>query len=580
MEKEYIVTVNNFDDLESFYDDMETPGGTDYIPDREVECLLRRDISRNTHYLLNDEEAQKLQNDSRIIAVELPPEERGIEATPFWTQTANFKKELFDVVGGNQFWTNADKNWGLYRVINGSEPINWGRSGSSSISSPQTNSVSTTIKTTSSGKNVDVVIVDEHINPDHPEFAVNENGTGGSRVKQIDWFVDYSSYVGITATTGYSYIHSGSHGTHVAGTVAGNTQGWARDANIYNIDFNYPTSPDGGTSWSILLFDYIRAFHKNKPINPETGRRNPTITNNSWGYTYSANIAITGFSSVTYRQNTVTLTNVPNSSKRTILEASGVPVPNVNFVSRVPARVAAVDADIQDAINDGIIVVAAAGNGYFEHSYSGHIDYNNHFIASGFTYYYAQGGTPAAAANVVSVGAINSLTQDVKVNFSDWGPRVDVWAPGDAIISSVYDANGGIDLQGVSRFVLQDPRNSSYYITVSSGTSMASPQVTGVLACLLEQQPDMSQAEVVSYIKTGNGAKSSQVRKQEPNSDWVSAGSRRPSQSPYDTLGSDDNNRFLYYWPKRPHTGHLTPSSNHKARPTTGHIFPRIRGKR
>ena len=37
---------------------------------------------------------------------------------------------------------------------------------------------------------------------------------------------------------------------------------------------------------SLILFDYLRAFHRYKPINPETGLRNPTITNHSWGYRY------------------------------------------------------------------------------------------------------------------------------------------------------------------------------------------------------------------------------------------------------------------------------------------------------
>jgi hypothetical protein len=36
MLKEWIVTLYNHEDLESFYKDMETPGGSLYIPDREI----------------------------------------------------------------------------------------------------------------------------------------------------------------------------------------------------------------------------------------------------------------------------------------------------------------------------------------------------------------------------------------------------------------------------------------------------------------------------------------------------------------------------------------------------------------
>ena len=43
-------------------------------------------------------------------------------------------------------------------------------------------------------KDVDAVIVDGHVNPDHPEFAVNVDGTGGSRVNQFNWFQYKSAF--------------------------------------------------------------------------------------------------------------------------------------------------------------------------------------------------------------------------------------------------------------------------------------------------------------------------------------------------------------------------------------------------
>ena len=70
-EREYVITLQNFNDLDSFYEDMETPGGNLYIPDRAVKCQNRRPISRNTHYLLTREEAKALANDERVENVEL-----------------------------------------------------------------------------------------------------------------------------------------------------------------------------------------------------------------------------------------------------------------------------------------------------------------------------------------------------------------------------------------------------------------------------------------------------------------------------------------------------------------------------
>ena len=269
---EYIVTCRSYEDLENLYDDMETPGGSLHIPDRAVDLVHRREISRNTHYMLTEEEAVEIRNDERVIACERLAKDRGIVPDYLWTQTDDFNKTTGT-------FASDDKNWGLYRVIEGDSVTNWGSDGTDEITNR-------TIVTTSSGKNVDVVIVDAHINPDHPEFAVNPDGTGGSRVNQFNWF-QYNSVLGYGSNGTYTYSTSGAspnsnHGTHVAGTCCGNTQGWARDANIYNMSFSDTLS--GVTDWDEKLWDYLRHFHKNKAINSATGRRNPTITNHSWGY--------------------------------------------------------------------------------------------------------------------------------------------------------------------------------------------------------------------------------------------------------------------------------------------------------
>ena len=174
---EYIVTCRSYEDLEDLYDDMETPGGSLHIPDRSVDLAHRRPISRNTHYMLTEEEAIEIRNDERVIACERLAKDRGITPTPFWTQTGDFNKPT-DIFAAD------DKNWGLYRVIEGNSVSNWGSDGSPKIENR-------TITTTASGKNVDVIVVDSHINPDHPEFLSDF----GSRVNQFNWF-QYNSVLG------------------------------------------------------------------------------------------------------------------------------------------------------------------------------------------------------------------------------------------------------------------------------------------------------------------------------------------------------------------------------------------------
>ena len=64
-------------------------------------------------------------------------------------------------------------------------------------------------------------------------------------------------------------------------------------------------SYSGITNWAEILWDYIRHFHKNKAINSNTGRRNPTVVNNSWGG--STTKAVPFVESVTYRGTTTDL---------------------------------------------------------------------------------------------------------------------------------------------------------------------------------------------------------------------------------------------------------------------------------
>jgi len=548
--KEYIVTLKNFSDSEEFYNDMETIGGPEFIPDREVDLVQRRPLSRNTHYLLTGEEAESIRQDPRVLAVELLPSELGIEVVPHWTQTGNFEKSA--VIDSN------DKNWGLLRVASGNSISDWGTNGTFT-------QTTATISVPYSGKNVDVVIVDAHINVNHPEFAVNINGTGGSRVIQYNWF-SLSNIVGIVTTGSYSYsIILNNHGTHVAGTVAGNTQGWARDANIFNMEFNY-TAANSPTNWQLYIFDYLRAFHKNKPINPVTGLRNPTVTNHSWGYSFNS-IPLTSVTSVTYLGTTTSVTGI-DFNRKSILEANGVPVPLGTSLLRTPSYYPALNADVIDAINDGVIVVASAGNSYWNIVTPSDSNYNNNIVAifpSGTTtIYHSRGSSPGSSEGVICVGAIGVEKQEFKGNFSNYGSRVDIWAPGVNIISSVYNSAAATEF-GIT--LANDPRNSSYSLGAVSGTSMSAPQVSGYIACLAEIYPRITQSEALDYVV--QYSKKSQID---------STGTI--NTSPYFSLGDASNNRYLYYYIERPSSGNVYPSTNRKTRPSTGVMYPRSKIKR
>ena len=879
--KEYIVTVYNRDELPSIYEDLETkgkaPANTDIL--RAVECTDRRPSSRNTVYRLTNWEALELKNDPRVRSVELVPSELGIQAgTTTITQTSTaWNKSSSE--------TSDMKNWGLLRCVEGVQRTGWGGTGYEGNGSG-TPAQTGTINLTQTGKNVDVVIVDgDGIVFNHPEYAVNADGTGGSRAIQYNWAQHNPQVTGGAAGT-YTYGTS-DHATHVAGTVAGNTQGWARKANIYNIF--YYAGAVGNNNFPFVM-DYVREFHRTKSINLATGRKNPTITNNSWGmsifpgewslnditavtyrgtrYTPGASAPVyTGYSGVctsnarlaeltgfenhgnritttgpyvppvgniltkpatwtqtgqqafftefvepdasydvtiqgpaivnlnhnvalntisgvislaaeisvlnnlseeiynytdgpfsstnggdlevlisqeslslpdnivyTIRFNTTvtappegttfatvmyvtvvtestpatasvtTITNsllgpasltlsmtptvgnnddgfwnlslpfnisylgnsyntiyvgtnhyltftagstnytslgptnpnlpkimwscadnsvqrvyygvegtAPNRTYRVRVEGAAATFGNdgnptmvneyvfyeaipaqidlqlgVNarktvsggfttqqlnawgFIAsqRIPVRVAALDSDIEDAIDEGILYVGAAGNGQWKHDVPGGSDWDNTFeMANRYPgsvtqpYYYMRGTSPTAndtTANGgydipnICVGSVDTIQIDQKVRYSDCGPGVDIWAPGTYIMSALP-------------FGVVDPRSASFSIGKFSGTSMASPQVCGVLACALETYPNMTQEQAKAYI----------TAYAKPNQLTPSNGGPTDDQ---DLQGAP--NLFLFYKREREIAGNVFPKTNNKVRPSTGQIWPRVRIRR
>ena len=492
--REYIVTVRERTDLENLYDEMETPGSAGDAPDREVECISRRTISRNTHYKLNENEAANLRKHPNVINVELAPHERYIIAESLWgPQQGDFQKSTT--------FSSGDLNWGLKRVVDGVQSANWGTNGQTTFND--------TIQTGSSGKNVDLVIVDSHVNHEHPEFWVNPtNNVSGSRMNQLDWFAEYAAALGDTYGTGKNYTYSTSgygqpgqsnHGTHVAGTAGGNTQGWARDAHLYNIAFSTTLVNDrSGTSYpdfAIYLFDYLREFHRKKPINSKTGRKNPTVTNHSWGYSQGSP-DLNSITSVTYRGQTTTVSGT-DPERKIILEKNGVPCPYNTTLYRVPVRVGAIEADIQDAIADGIIVVSSAGNSYWLCDVDGGADWDNHYSIGATKYFHSKGSSPGADSNVVCVGAVGELVEEHKSTFSNIGARVDIWAPGSNIISSVFDTTASTEGYGT---LVNDPRDSNFKLADIDGTSMSGPQVAGYIACVAEQEPNLTQEDVRQHL--------------------------------------------------------------------------------
>lgn len=460
--KEYIVCLNRNIDYDQFWNEIENESGEDgFTPSRRVEIINNRDASmRQCHYALTDEEAENLKNDPRIYSVEEPTK---FKPMLFASQNGVFTKTTSN--SGNY------QNWGLRRVI---EPTNIYGTGSTA-SGAYTYSLD--------GSGVDIVIQDSGIEVNHPEFQ-DENGT--SRVVTHDWFA-VSGVSGTQSANHYRDYYG--HGTHVAGIAAGKTFGWAKNAKIYSVKVGgLEGSGDSGTGINQpACFDVILGWHNNKPVDPITGLKRPTIVNMSWGYSdWFVNM-----SGGNYRGTTWTGTQRRPDYGMIGWAMNAIQVHNV--------RVAYIDALVEEMIDAGIHVTISAGNSYQKADIPGGIDYNNYYVGgyfNGYTpNYYHRGGSPFAngAFYVGSIDyTVHSAELDQKSVFSNSGPLVNIWAPGSKIMSACSTTN---ELSGVSYYL-----NSSYKQINISGTSMASPQVCGLGALFLQLEPSLTPAQLRDKI--------------------------------------------------------------------------------
>jgi subtilisin family serine protease len=454
--KEYIVSLKKDVDYDEFWDQIENQRANDsFVPSRRVEIVNNRDLSiRSCHYALTDEEANLLRLDPRVAAVAIPPNP-SLKALSL-IQEGNFSRTTG---GTNNSWIN----WGLRRcVLEDLESI-----------------VGSEYPYCIDGSGVDIVIQDNGVMSGHPEW---QDSTGITRFVEHDWY--QAAGVPGSMPTGH-YGDVGDHGTHVAGIAAGKTYGWAKGARIYSIRYDLFESD---------AFDLIKTWHLNKPVDPVTGVKRPTIVNASWGYRWFYNNGGNGGSIVNRTYRGITTTSSVTSS------ASGM-VNNAHNFTYTPA-----DVDQEELTDAGVICVRAAGNYFHKIDEPGGVDWDNNYtystswalgsVPAGQPIYYHRSGSPWSpdtiiVSNIDSAAHVSTLEQ--LASSSERGPGVFISAPGSSITSATR-TNGFPGAN--SRY----PFNQNYYIARISGTSMAAPQVTGVLALYLQVNPKATADDCKNWL--------------------------------------------------------------------------------
>jgi len=248
------------------------------------------------------------------------------------------------------------------------------------------------------GEGVNAYVIDTGILPTHVEF--------GERAFAIYDAVDREG----------NGIDCNGHGSHVAGTIGGQTYGVAKKVRLFGVRV---LNCQGIGAWSDVIdgVNFV-TWHSRQP----TQQGVPAVANMSLG----------------------------GETNR------------------------ATDAAVRNSIRSGVVYVVAAGNGNKDAS----------------TY------SPAGVPEAITVGA--TTRGDARGEFSNYGPALDLFAPGVSITSAWIGDN-------------------QMYAT-ASGTSMASPHVAGVVALYLETRRTASPSTVRSaLVGTSTSGVVSNIGETSPN---------------------------------------------------------------
>jgi subtilisin family serine protease len=283
---------------------------------------------------------------------------------------------------------------------------------------------------------------------DKPEYTSSQN-------LMYYWDGSNTARNGVITRTKYNtqnddnlfYNDTNGHGTHCTGTVAGSAYGWATDANIYSVHINFTGDSQGysGSSSGIIeVYSLISNWHTSKrnSSNPSISGR-PSVTSNSYSWPYI---------------------------------------------------ITSVNDALRNMVNNGVHFIHSAGNETAFITVPTDPTFNAIRIKNNGTTGVSQETSPCWPTNswtsqydnpVVCVGALGDYNDNrphTRAIYSNYGPGVSLYAPGTYIVSANYSNSTGVLY----------PNSNTYRSIKYNGTSMACPQVAGVLATMLQDYPNLT----------------------------------------------------------------------------------------
>ncbi|KDR69795.1 hypothetical protein GALMADRAFT_282499 [Galerina marginata CBS 339.88] len=120
-------------------------------------------------------------------------------------------------------------------------------------------------------------------------------------------------------------------------------------------------------------------------------------------------------------------------------------------------------------------------------------------VAAGNSNLDASTSSPARAPSAVTVGA--STIADARASFSNFGPIIDVFAPGLNVLSS-WIGSDTVGLPVLSARIYSNVISLNIQATNTiSGTSMATPHVAGLIAYLIGKEGNLSPADMSTKLQ-------------------------------------------------------------------------------